>query len=106
MTFYGSERFHEALPDETHAGEASYTEQTAFAEGAASDDEMHHGSRYADHDDEDDDDEHHALPHDFKPHESPWTMTVPLIVLAVLSTLGGLVGIPYALSGGVVTELF
>ena len=36
MTFYGTERFHEALPDETHAGEASYTEQTAFARGDAS----------------------------------------------------------------------
>jgi NADH-quinone oxidoreductase subunit L len=33
-----------------------------------------------------------------KPHESPWTMTIPLIVLAVLSTVGGLVGVPYALS--------
>jgi NADH-quinone oxidoreductase subunit L len=46
----------------------------------------------------DDEDEHHHIPTDFKPHESPWTMTVPLIVLAVLSTVGGLVGIPYALS--------
>jgi len=36
--------------------------------------------------------EHHA------PHESPWSMTVPLIVLAVLSTVGGLVGVPYAIS--------
>ena len=33
-----------------------------------------------------------------EPHESPWTMTIPLIVLAVLSTIGGLVGVPYALS--------
>ena len=32
------------------------------------------------------------------PHESPLTMTIPLIVLAVLSTVGGLVGVPYALS--------
>ena len=39
-----------------------------------------------------------SLPHDFKPHESPWSMTVPLIVLAILSTVGGLVGIPYAIS--------
>jgi NADH-quinone oxidoreductase subunit L len=38
---------------------------------------------------------HHAHPHE--PHESPWVMTVPLIVLAVLSTLGGFLGIPYAL---------
>jgi NADH-quinone oxidoreductase subunit L len=32
------------------------------------------------------------------PHESPLSMTIPLIVLAVLSTIGGLVGVPYALS--------
>jgi len=32
------------------------------------------------------------------PHESPWSMTIPLIVLAVLSTVGGLVGVPYAIS--------
>ncbi|NNE67527.1 MAG: NADH-quinone oxidoreductase subunit L [Pyrinomonadaceae bacterium] len=55
---------------------------------------------------DDDDDDHHAIPADFKPHESPWTMTVPLIVLAVLSTFGGLVGIPYALSGGNVDNYF
>ncbi len=32
------------------------------------------------------------------PHESPLSMTVPLIVLALLSTFGGLLGVPYALS--------
>jgi NADH-quinone oxidoreductase subunit L len=32
------------------------------------------------------------------PHESPLSMTIPLIVLAILSTIGGLVGVPYALS--------
>ncbi|MGA2298040.1 MAG: NADH-quinone oxidoreductase subunit L, partial [FCB group bacterium] len=35
--------------------------------------------------------------HEVHPHESPKTMTVPLIVLAVLSVLGGFLGIPYAL---------
>lgn len=49
-------------------------------------------------DDHGDDDEHCRIPLDFKPHESPLTMSVPLIVLAILSTIGGLVGIPYALS--------
>jgi NADH-quinone oxidoreductase subunit L len=39
-------------------------------------------------------DEHHA----HTPHESPWTMTLPLVVLAILSTVGGLVGVPYAIS--------
>ena len=53
-----------------------------------------------------DDDDHHHLPADFKPHESSWTMTLPLVVLAVLATVGGLVGIPYALSGGAVANHF
>lgn len=33
-----------------------------------------------------------------EPHESPLSMTIPLIILALLSTFGGLVGVPYALS--------
>jgi len=80
MTFWGKERFHDALPGEEHH-------------------EEHHDGHADTHTADDDDDEHHhALPHDFKPHESPWAMTVPLIVLAVLSTFGGLVGVPYAMS--------
>lgn len=31
------------------------------------------------------------------PHESPKSMTIPLIILAILSALGGFLGIPYAL---------
>jgi NADH-quinone oxidoreductase subunit L len=37
---------------------------------------------------------HHGV---HEPHESPWIMTAPLIVLAVLSTIGGFIGVPYAL---------
>ncbi|HIK08109.1 MAG TPA: NAD(P)H-quinone oxidoreductase subunit 5 [Trichormus sp. M33_DOE_039] len=33
--------------------------------------------------------------HSHSPHESPWTMTLPLLVLAVPSILIGLVGTPY-----------
>lgn len=40
---------------------------------------------------------HHAGQGVPEPHESPWVMTLPLVVLAALSTLGGLIGIPYAL---------
>ncbi len=76
MTFWGSERWSE--PPASAGGQPVH------------DDKAHHKDN--------DDDHHHALPHDFKPHESPWVMTVPLIVLAVLSTLGGLVGVPYAMS--------
>ena len=44
---------------------------------------------------------HHEHDHGHEatePHESPLSMTIPLIVLALLSTFGGLVGVPYALS--------
>ena len=106
MTFWGEERFHIALPDDAHAHDAAHAEENAFATGDASDDEMHHGGATGGHVDQDEDAEHHDIPADFKPHESPWNMTVPLIVLAVLSTFGGLVGIPYALSGGAVPNVF
>jgi NADH-quinone oxidoreductase subunit L len=39
---------------------------------------------------------HHA---EEKIHESPKSMTVPLIVLAILSAIGGVIGIPEALGG-------
>lgn len=39
---------------------------------------------------------HDAHSHSEYPHESPWTMTVPLMVLAVPSILIGLVGTPFA----------
>lgn len=75
MTFWGEERWTQGHAEEEHGHDA-----------------------HADHAEDDHDDEHHALPPDFKPHESPWVMTVPLIVLAFLSTVGGLVGVPYAMS--------
>jgi len=43
------------------------------------------------------DEAHHDDHAVHEPHESPWLMTVPLIVLAILSTIGGFIGVPYAL---------
>ena len=44
---------------------------------------------------------HHAQteshPHGI--HESPWTMLLPLVLLAILSVAGGWIGIPHALGG-------
>ena len=37
---------------------------------------------------------------DVHPHESPATMTVPLIILAILAAVGGWLGIPHILSHG------
>jgi NADH-quinone oxidoreductase subunit L len=70
MTFWSKERF-----NDEHAPEAAAA---------------------AHHDEEEEEGHHHHGP--LHPHESPWTMTVPLVVLAFLSTVGGLVGIPYAIS--------
>ncbi|HEX8284375.1 MAG TPA: NADH-quinone oxidoreductase subunit L [Pyrinomonadaceae bacterium] len=136
MTFWGSERFREAhaggQADEAHAhahdeGEKPHDARLA-SEGDrprhAPGDEVHsagfdvghgaahhadaHGTAHhaaADLDDEDEEhEEHHHGP--VEPHESPWAMTVPLVVLAVLSVVGGWVGIPYALSGGAVANYF
>jgi NADH-quinone oxidoreductase subunit L len=71
MTFWSEERINDDQHDLSHGH----------------DDDSHH-----------DDHGHHG---ELKPHESPWTMTVPLIILAFLSTVGGLVGIPYAISSAV-----
>jgi NADH-quinone oxidoreductase subunit L len=110
MTFFGQERFHENLSeppadrgprqgipagvvdagglsvDLDNVSDMGNIQPPATAGGS----DLHH--------DDDEEEHHHALPPDFHPHESPWSMTVPLIVLAVLSTVGGLVGVPYALS--------
>jgi NADH-quinone oxidoreductase subunit L len=84
MTFFGNERFHQEIE----------SEDVLKVHGTAGHADDGHDAAHAD----DDEEEHHHIPHDFKPHESPWTMTVPLIVLAFLSTVGGLVGVPYAMS--------
>ncbi len=33
------------------------------------------------------------------PHESPWVMVVPLLILALLSLVGGWIGVPHSLAG-------
>jgi NADH-quinone oxidoreductase subunit L len=53
--------------------------------------------RFRDHAHETSHEADHAHETHHEPHESPWIMTVPLIVLAVLSTFGGFLGVPYAL---------
>jgi NADH-quinone oxidoreductase subunit L len=125
MTFWGDERFREAhaggQADEAHAhaydeGEKAHDAHLASAgdrprhEPGEKIDDAHaahvdaatHVADEAHIDDAHVDDEsvaHHAHGHGAQtPHESPWVMTAPLIVLAILSTVGGLVGVPYALS--------
>ncbi|HEY6190627.1 MAG TPA: NADH-quinone oxidoreductase subunit L [Pyrinomonadaceae bacterium] len=115
MTFWGAERFREAhaggQADEAHAHAYDEDEAPHDAHTASPGDRPHHEpgdevNPSAHHEDAHADDEHAGEHGVHEPHESPWTMTVPLIILAVLSTFGGLVGIPYALSGGRIPNYF
>ncbi|HVF55473.1 MAG TPA: NADH-quinone oxidoreductase subunit L [Pyrinomonadaceae bacterium] len=121
MTFWGGERFREAhaggQADEAHAHAYDEDAKPHDARADSAGDRPHHAAGEEVHaahnradaahlmDNEDDDAHaHHHGP--VEPHESPWVMTVPLIVLAVLSTVGGLLGVPYALSGGAIPNVF
>jgi NADH-quinone oxidoreductase subunit L len=70
MTFWGEERFRKHAHSMEHEGHAQKQE--------------------------------HATPHHdpHVPHESPKSMWVPLVVLAILATIGGFVGISTAFTGG------
>ncbi|MBC7930956.1 MAG: NADH-quinone oxidoreductase subunit L [Rubrivivax sp.] len=126
MTFWGGERFRETHAggqgDQAHAQEAheegkaphdarlaSEGDRPHHQPGETLDAHAHdtshaHDTAPAPDDDDDADEHHHHGP--VEPHESLWTMTVPLVVLAFLSTVGGLVGVPYALSGGAIHNYF
>jgi len=85
MTFWGNERFRETQAggqaDEAHAHAYAIDEQPHEAQTFSAGDRSHH----------------EPGEHAHVPHESPWLMTAPLIVLAVLSTFGGLIGVPYVI---------
>jgi NADH-quinone oxidoreductase subunit L len=74
LTFWTPERYGAGHGDHDEALEAEHAATSAHASHA--DDHGHHGG---------------------KPHESPISMTLPLVVLAVLATVGGLIGIPNGL---------
>ncbi len=70
LTFLGKPRFKEEAPQ--HHGKVA-----------------HHPAHGGGHDD-------HSHEHGGGVHESPMTMVLPLMILAVLSTIGGFMGIPHA----------
>ena len=71
LTFHGKERFRDAHADDHH-GHDSHAHD-------AHDDHAHDGAH-------DDDHGHHGA---HEPHESPWVVTVPLVLLAIPSILIG-----------------
>src|SRR5688572_19195476 len=79
MTFHGKEHFHDPVPDHYVAPEADSTEhEVALAHEHEAHDDHGHGEHGHGHDD-----------HAHTPHESPWVVTVPLILLAIPSILIG-----------------
>jgi len=61
-------------------------------------DDAHHDDHAAAHDDHHDDhsddhDHHHGLAPGQKPHETPWVVTLPLVLLAIPSIVIGYIGI-------------
>jgi NADH-quinone oxidoreductase subunit L len=48
------------------------------------------------HDDAHDDHDHHHLTPDHTPHESPWTMRGPLVVLALFAAISGFINLPFS----------
>jgi NADH-quinone oxidoreductase subunit L len=78
LTFWSDERHEAAHGDHEEKHEA---EEPAHDHGAAAHHDAHSG---------------HGL-HGGKPHESPISMTLPLVVLAVLAAFGGFLGVPAGL---------
>jgi NADH-quinone oxidoreductase subunit L len=57
-------------------------------------DDAHHHEHHGDHDDEEaSHDHHHGLAPGQKPHETPWVVTLPLVLLAIPSVILGFVAI-------------
>ncbi|MFZ5658200.1 MAG: NADH-quinone oxidoreductase subunit L [Pseudomonadota bacterium] len=74
LTFHGEERFRHAAPSDAHANV----------------DARHEGSQTLHEPLHDDGDSHHDRHGPVEPHESPWVVTVPLILLAIPSIFIGL----------------
>ena len=91
MVFHGKERWMQAPAHHVHDAHAAH-------------DDMH-GDAHDDHGDHDE--HHHGLGPNDKPHESPWVVTFPLVLLAIPSVIIGFLTIEPMLFGdffkGVIT---
>ncbi|MEA2901256.1 MAG: NADH-quinone oxidoreductase subunit [Actinomycetota bacterium] len=83
LVFYGPEKWKTAARPETPAEAHAEPEHEPVAAGAHSDGGSHDPAAA------------HGAHGDFKPHESPRIMTIPLVILAVLAALGGLLNLPF-----------
>ncbi|MDY0963829.1 NADH-quinone oxidoreductase subunit L [Massilia sp. CFBP9026] len=102
LVFHGEERFGKAHAHDHH-------DDHAHTKAAAHDHSDPHAKHDSDahHEEEHDDHGHHGLAPGQKPHESPWVVTLPLILLAIPSVVIGYLAIGPMLHGnffdGVIT---
>ncbi|PFH04652.1 NADH-quinone oxidoreductase subunit L [Collimonas sp. PA-H2] len=89
MVFHGEERFGKAHDDHGHHAPAH----------AANDAHAAHDAHDAHHDEAEEEHEHHGLAPGQKPHESPWVVTLPLVMLAIPSAVIGFFAIEPMLFG-------
>jgi NADH-quinone oxidoreductase subunit L len=73
MTFFGEEKWRSLPTSEELAADESHHDHEADLDAG------HHGVLTGDH----------------TPHESPWTMTLPLVVLSGLAFVGGVIDLPF-----------
>jgi NADH-quinone oxidoreductase subunit L len=92
LVFFGDERWKRAADVHTPAEATAEPEHEPAAAKSGPAPAGGHGTAAA-----------HGAHGDFRPHESPSTMAIPLIVLAGLATIGGLLNLPF---GGFVLEHF
>jgi NADH-quinone oxidoreductase subunit L len=90
LVFHGEERFGKAHAHDDHHHHAPAAAHGAHADGHDSD---------AHHEEEDDDHAHHGLEPGQKPHESPFVVWFPLVMLAIPSVIIGFLTIGPMLFG-------
>ena len=88
LVFHGEERFGKA--HDAHGHETAHAKSDAHPDAHA---DAHHA-------DDDHEDEHHGLAPGQKPHETPWVVWLPLVLLAIPSVVIGFVAIEPMLFGG------
>ncbi len=87
LVFHGEERFGHASHHDAHAAHSgvAHDSHDAHHSAADTDDHHHHDNAHAE--------EHHGLAPGQKPHESPWVVTLPLVMLAIPSVIIGYLAI-------------
>jgi len=102
LVFHGEERFGKAHAHDHHDDHAHHK---AAAHDHADPHALHDSGAH--HEEDAHDDHHHGLAPGQKPHESPWVVTLPLILLAIPSVIVGYLAIGPMLHGdffdGVIT---